>query len=169
MKNSQLSQPMKHSRKTITGREVFPGQNGEYTSDQLDHFGLKIPPNCWLYFPWFAKIETQMLRYWGIAREVAINTLSVYLLCNVFGMDLRVFFLAGLIKDEVNKETVNQPLKPLREYSYYRHLWRNSRSRYRQRKKTILGKGNKRTGQQDNSFIKGKLSLISIASLDEWN
>ena len=68
MRDSQLSQPMKHSRKAITGREVFLGQNGEYTNDQLNHFGLK-------------------------------------------------FFLAALIKDEVNKETVNQLLKPLREYS----------------------------------------------------
>ena len=52
----------------------------------------KLPAYGWLYFPWFAKMETQMLLYWGIAREVAITTLTVYLLCKFLGFILRILF-----------------------------------------------------------------------------
>ena len=47
LRDSQFSQLMKHSRKTITGREVFLGRNGKNYHHQLDHFGLKIPPYSW--------------------------------------------------------------------------------------------------------------------------
>ena len=40
--------------------------------------------------------RTQMLRYWGIAREVAITTLIVYPLCKVVGLILRIPFSAAL-------------------------------------------------------------------------
>ena len=50
LRDSQLSQLMKHTRKTITCRGVFVGQIGEYAHDQLDHFGLKVPPyNCYIF------------------------------------------------------------------------------------------------------------------------
>ena len=37
---------------------------------------LKVLPYSWLFSPWFAKMETQMLRYWERAGEVAITTLT---------------------------------------------------------------------------------------------
>ena len=70
-------------------------------------------------FSMFAKRETRILRDWGIAREVAITTLTVYLLGNNLGLTLRIFFATALIKNGTIKETILQPLNLLGEYSYY--------------------------------------------------
>ena len=100
MQESRLFKIMKHNRKTITGREVFLGQNGEYVHGQFDHFGLNVLSYSWLFFPWFAKMETQTLRYLERAGEVAITTLTLYLLCKNLGLTYfnvfsRVNFMRG--------------------------------------------------------------------------
>ena len=77
------------------------------------------------------KMKTEMLRFWKTAREVAITTLTVHLLCKTLGLSLCIFFSAALMKDGANKKALFQPLNPLGEYSYYRHLRRNSRRRYK--------------------------------------
>ena len=82
LRESQLSQLMKHNRKTITGKEVFLGHNLEYSHDQLGQFGFKTFNIQLVLFPWFVEMGTQMIRNWRTARE-AICMLTVYLLSKV--------------------------------------------------------------------------------------
>ena len=95
--DSHLSQLMKHSRKTIIGREAFLEKTGKMLMINWT-ICLKVSPYSWYCFPWFAKMETQVLRYVEIVREVAITTLTVYLLFQIIGLILRIFFFAALLR-----------------------------------------------------------------------
>ena len=54
-----------------------------------------------------------MPRYRRIAREVAISTLAVYLLCKILGFILLIFFSAPLIKDGADKKNGIPAVKPI--------------------------------------------------------
>ena len=100
-------------------------------------------------------METQKLRYRGIAKEFATTALTVYLLCKILGLILRIFFSTALIMDKTNEETVFRPLKPFGEYTYYRQLRRNSRSKIHSGKtKTMLVEGNKRAMHRTSGRIR---------------
>ena len=93
-----------------------------------------------------------------------------YLQGKNLGLILRIFFLAALIKDGANKETVFEPLKPIGDYSYYIYVRRNFRSRYRQEKEKqcLVRETNVQcSGQQYIVLINQKVSHLRIACLDE--
>ena len=57
LEECRLAQMYRHSRKTITGREVFLGPNGKYTNEELIDFNTYTSDLNWHEVPWIKPIE----------------------------------------------------------------------------------------------------------------
>ena len=66
---SKRAQRLRHSRKTITGREVFLGQGGLYEHDTLEYFNTDLKYNHqWHELLIFEYMGNEVKQIWHVAR-----------------------------------------------------------------------------------------------------
>ena len=77
---------LRHSRTTVTGREVYLGPRGEYGHAEYFHLNL---PSRQLDFSWsvlkcFENVKRETLFVWWIAREIVLSMLTSMLFGTLF-------------------------------------------------------------------------------------
>ena len=101
-KNHELSkraQRLRHSRKTITGREVFLGQGGLYEHETLEYFNTDWKYNHqWHELVTFEYLGSEVKQIWHLAREKTISLMTIfYWIKNhiLFGTCVRMYRSGG--------------------------------------------------------------------------
>ena len=115
-----------------------------------------------------------MVPNWAIARKKATTTLTIYHLCEILGLILHLYFYAALMTHDANKETNFKPFVSLGEYSYYRHLRKNTHTAGRHlqvKKKHCLARETnvQTTGYQEQNNQNQMISQFILKFLDESN
>ena len=84
---SKRAQRLTHSRKTITGREVFLGQGGLYEHEALEYFNTNLKYNHqWHELLIIEYLGSEVKQVWHVAREITISLMTNFL-------DLKSYFV----------------------------------------------------------------------------
>ena len=84
---SKRAQRLRHSRKTITGREVFLGQGGLYEHETLEYFNTDLKFNN----QWHEYLGNEVKQIWHVAREITINLMTNFIGSKIIFCLVRVF------------------------------------------------------------------------------
>ena len=90
LEESQLAQMYRHSRRTITGREVFLGPNGKYTHEQILDCNTYTGELNWHEVPWIKHIERNILKVWHSVRELTLTLMTLFFTAKILVMCLRI-------------------------------------------------------------------------------
>ena len=118
---SSRARALKHSRTTVTGRDVYLGPRGEYGHAEYFHLNL---PSRQLGFSWsvlkcFENVKRETLFVGWIAREIALSISTLVLFGTLFRFLYKLFFMIQLRKLGTTTRFASQPFNPFYEYNKY--------------------------------------------------
>ena len=112
---------IRHSRTTVTGREVYLGSKGTFSHETLFH--LNFPEHqigvSWTVLPWFQSVKKETLFFWLIAREIAVTILTISLIGMLVRLGFKIFFIIRLKRLGTKTRFALQPLNPFDEYNKF--------------------------------------------------
>ena len=77
---SKRAQRLRHSRKTITGTEVFLRQGGLYEHETLEYFNTDLKYNYqWRELLIFVYLGNEVKQIWHMAREITISLMTIFI------------------------------------------------------------------------------------------
>ena len=118
---SNRARSFRHSRTTVTGREVYLGSKGTYSHETL--FDLNFPEHqiefSWRVLPWFQSVKKETLFFWWIAREIAVTILTITLIGMLVRLGFKIFFIIRLKRLGTKTRFALQPLNPFYEYNKF--------------------------------------------------
>ena len=162
---SKRAQRLRHSRKTITGREVFLGQGGLYEHETLEYFNTDLKyDNQWPELLIFEYVGNEVKQIWHVAREIAISLLTIFIASKIIFCLVRVFLSIDMLRSGTNPVIALQPINPMGELGYFYHLKRRTKEKKVTRKKTV----ERCDGETNIVFIKAKKakSVPDIAEIE---
>ena len=113
---SKRTQRLRHSRKTITGREVFLGQGGLYEHYTLKHFNTDLKYNHqWQWLLIFEYLGSEVKQVWHVAREITISLMTIFIWLIIIFCLVRVFFSIDMLRSGTNPVIALQPINPMEE------------------------------------------------------
>ena len=135
----------RHSRRTITGREVFLGTNGKYTHEQLLHFNAYTSDLNWHDVPWIEPIKRNILTVWHLVRALTLTLMTIFLIAKILVICLRIILSTTLFLEGAQPRVALQSINPLIEPKY----------------KTVLKNQQLKQKQVSKKFVKTKVSELS--------
>ena len=118
---SSRAKVLKHSRTTVTGREVYSGPRREYA--HANYFLLNLPSKqlgfSWSVLKCFEGVKKETLFVWWIARDIAISMFSLMLFGTFSRFVHNMFFLIELKKLGTTTTFDSQHFNPFYEYNKY--------------------------------------------------
>ena len=150
---SKRAQRLRHSRKTITGREVFLGQGGLYEHETLEYFNTDLKYNHqWHELLIFKYQVSEVKQVWHVDREITTSLVTIFIGLKIIFCLVRVFFSIDMLRSGTNPVIAPQPINPMGELGYFHHLKQRTKEQKLTRKRTVeLCDGN-----NDIAFIKAK-------------
>ena len=134
---SKRVQRLRHSRKTITGREVFLGQGGLYEHETLEYFNTDLKYNHQrhelLIFEYLGNAVKQI---WHVAREMTISLITIFIGSKIIFCLVRVFLSIDMLRSGKNPVIALQPNNPMGELGYFHHLKQRTKEQILTRKRT---------------------------------
>ena len=118
LEESQLAQMYRHSRRTITGREVFLGPNGNHTHDQLLDLNAYTSDLNWHEVPWIKPLERNNLKIWQLVRELTLTLMTLFLIAKILVICLRRILSTTLFLEGAQPRVALQPINPLIDFNY---------------------------------------------------
>ena len=120
---SKRAQRLRHSRKTITGREVFLGQGGLYEHETLEYFTTDLK----YFIQWhelliFEYLGKEVKQIWHVAREITISLITIFIGSKIIFCLVRVFLSIDMLRSGTNPVITLQPINPMGELGYFHHL-----------------------------------------------
>ena len=89
---SKRAQRLRHSRKTITRREVFLEQGGLYEHETLEYFNTGLKYNHqWHELLIFEYLGNELKQIWHVARDITISLMTIFIGSKVIFCLVRVF------------------------------------------------------------------------------
>ena len=149
---SKRAQRLRHSRKTITGREVFLGQGGLYEHETLEYFNTDLKyNNQWHELLIFENLGNEVKHIWHVAREIALSLMTIcigskIIFCLVLSIDM--------LRSGTNPVIAQQPINPMGELGYFHHLKQRTKEQKVTRKMTV----ERCDGETNIVFIKAKIA-----------
>ena len=135
---SKRAQRLRHSRKTITGREVFLGQGGLYEHETLEYFNTDLKyNNQWHELLIFEYLGNEGKQIWHLARGITINLMTIFTGSKIIFCLVRVFFSIDMLRNGTNLVFALQPINPMGELSYFHHLKQRTKDKKLTRKRTV--------------------------------
>ena len=97
------AQRLRHSRKTITGREVFLGQGGLYGQETLEYFNTDLKyNNQWHELLIFEYLGNEVKQFWHVAREITISLMTIFIGSKIIFCLVRVFLSIDMQRSGTN-------------------------------------------------------------------
>ena len=119
---SKTAQKLRHSRKTITGREVSLGQWGLYEHETLDYLNMDSRYGHWwhelLILIYFC---SKMKQIWHVSREVTLSLMTILSGLKVIICVMRVFLSIDMLRCGSNHVLALQPVYPMVERCCFHH------------------------------------------------
>ena len=111
---SKTVQRLKHSRKTITGREVFLGQGCLYEHETLDYFNTDLKYNHqWHELPIFEYLGSEVNQIWHITTEITISLMTIFIGSKIIFCLVRVLLSIDMLRSDTNPVIALQPINPM--------------------------------------------------------
>ena len=157
---SKRARRLRHSRKTVTGREVFLGQGDLFEHETLEYFNTDWKSNQhWHELLIFEYLSSEVKQVCHVAREITISLMTIFIELKIIFCFVRVFFSIDMLRSGTNPVIALQPINPMGEIGYFHHLTQRTKEQKLTRKRTVqLCDGN-----TDIVFIKAKkLNLYQI-------
>ena len=112
---------IRHSRTTVTGREVYLGSKGTYSHETLFH--LNFPQHqigfSWGVLPWFQSVKKETLFFWWIAREIAVTILTITSIGRLVRLGFKIFFINRFKRLGTKTRFALQPLNLFYGYNKF--------------------------------------------------
>ena len=132
------AQKLGHSRKTITGREVFLGQGGLYEHETLVFFNTDLTYNQqWHELQILGNLVSEVKQIWHVARVMTISLMTIFIGSKVIYCLVRVFHSIGMLRSGINHVIALQPINPLGELVYFQHLTQRNKEQRLTGKRTV--------------------------------
>ena len=139
---SKRAQRLRHSRKTITGREVFLGQGGLYKHETLEYFNTDIKYNHqWHELLIFEYLGNEVKQIWHVAREITISLMTIFIGSKIKFCLVSVFLSMDMLRSGTNPVVALHPINPMRELCYFLHLKQRTKETKIDKKKDRLNGG----------------------------
>ena len=148
----------RHSRRTITEREVFLGPNGKYTHEQLLDFNTHTTDLNWHEVPWIKFIKRNILIVWHLVREWTLTLMTLFLTAKILVMFLRIILSTTLYLEGVQPRVALQPINALIEFNYITVLKNQQLIQKQVLKKVVETKVSEFSGTDKTVFEPGALS-----------
>ena len=145
LEESLLAQMYRHSRRTITEREVFLGPNEKHTHEQLLDFNTYPTDLNWHEVFWIKPIERNFLKVWHLARELTLTLMTLFLISKILVICLRIILSTTLFLEGAQPRVALQPINPLIEFNYI----------------TVLKNQQLKQKQISKKLVKTKVSMLS--------
>ena len=145
----------RHSRRTITGREVFLGPNGKYTHEQLLHFNAYTSDLNWHEVHWIKPIERNILKIWHLVRELTLTLMTLFLIAKILVTCLRIISSTRLFLEGAQPRVAIQPTNPLIELNYITVLKNQQLIQKQVSKKFVTTKVSELSGTDITDFEPG--------------
>ena len=134
---SKKAQRLRHSRKTITGREVFLVQ-GLYEHETLEYFNTDLKyNNQWLKLLIFEYLGNEVKLIWHVAREITISLTTIFIGSKIIFCLVRVFLSIDMLRIGTNPVIALQPINLMGELGYFHHLKQRTKEQKLTRKRTV--------------------------------
>ena len=135
---SKRAQRLRHSRKTITGREVFLGQGGLNEHEILQYFNTDLKNNDqWHELLSFEYLGNEVKQIWHVAREKTISLMTIFIGSKIIFCLVRVFLSIDMLRSGTNPVIALQPINPMGELDYFHHLKQRTKEQKLTRKRTV--------------------------------
>ena len=120
---SKSAQRLRHSRKPITGREVFLGQGGLYEHETLKCFNTDLKYNHQSHeLLIFEYLGTEVKQVWHVAREIAISLMTIFIGSKIIFCLVCVFLSIDMLRSGTKPVIALQPINTMVELGYFHHL-----------------------------------------------
>ena len=162
---SKRAQRLRHSRNTITGREVFLGQGGLYEHATLEYFNTDLKyNNQWHELLIFEYLGNEVKQIWHVAREIAISFMTIFIGSKIIFCLVRVFLSIDMLRSGTNPVIALPPINPMGELGYFHHLKQRTKDQKVTRKRTF----ERCDGETNIVVIKAKKakSVTDIAEIE---
>ena len=135
---SKRAQRLKHSRRTITGRDVFLGQGGLYEHENLEYFNTDLKyDHQWHELLIFECLRSEVKQVWHVAREITISLITIFIGLKIKFCLVRVFFSIDRLCSGTNPVIALQPINPMGEIDYFHHPKQRTKAQKLTRKITV--------------------------------
>ena len=135
---SKRAQRLRHSRKTITGREIFLGQGGLDEHKTLEYFNTDWKYNRqWHELLIFEYLGSEVKQVWSVASEITISLMTIFIGIKIIFCFVRVFFSIDMLRSGTNPVIALQPINPMGELVYFHHLKQRTKEQKLTRKRTV--------------------------------
>ena len=135
---SKTAQRLRHSRKTITGREVFLVQGGLYEHETLEYFNTDLNyNNQWHELLIFEYLGNEVKQIWHVAREITISLMTIFIGSKIIFCLVRVFLSIDMLRSGTNPVIALQPINPMGELGYCHYLEQRTKEQELTRKRTV--------------------------------
>ena len=135
---SRRAQRLRHSIKTITGREVFLRQEGLYEHETLEYFNTDLKYNHqWHELLIFEYLGSEVKQVWHVAREITISLMTTFIGSKIIFCLVRVFLSIEMLSGGTNPVIALQPINPMGELGYFHHLKQRTKEQKLTRKRTV--------------------------------
>ena len=132
---SKRAQRLRHSRRTITGRDVFLGQGGLYEHETLEYFNTDLKyNNQWHELLIFEYLGNEVKQIWHVAREI---TMTIFIRSKIIFCLVRVFLSIDMLRSGTNPAIALQPINPMGGLGYFHHLKQRTKEQKLTRKRTV--------------------------------
>ena len=122
---SKRAQRLRHSRKTITGREVevFLGQGGLSEHETLEYFNTDLKYNHqWHELLIFEYLGSEVKQVWHVARKITISLMTIFIGSKIIFCLVHVFLSIDMLGSSTNPVIALQHINPMGELGYFHHL-----------------------------------------------
>ena len=132
------AQRLRHSRKTVTGREVFLGQGGLYEHETLEYFNTDLKYNHqWHELLIFEYLGNEVKQIWHVAREIIIILMTIFIGSKIIFCLVCVFLSIYMLRSGTKPVIALQPINPIGELGYFHYLKQRAKEQKVTRKKTV--------------------------------
>ena len=133
---SKRAQRLRHSRKTIAGREIFLGQRGLYEHETLEYFNTDLKyKHHWHELLIFEYLAREVKQVWHVAREITISLITIFIGLKIIFSLVRVWY--DMLRSGTNPVIALQPTNPMGELIYFNHLKQRTKEQKLTRKRTV--------------------------------
>ena len=173
LEESRLAQMYRHSRKTITRREVFLGQNGKYSHEQLLDFNTYKSDSNWHQVFWIKPIGKNILKVWHLVRELTLTLMTLFLIAKILVICLRTILSTTLFLKGAQPRLALQPINPLMEPNYITVLKNQQLKQKQVSKKVVKTKvsdllGTDKTVFEPGAVIQEKTYLFQLENFSTF-
>ena len=138
LKLSKRAQRLRHSRKTITGREVFLGQGGFYEHETLEYFNTDLKYNHqWHELLIFEYLGNEVKQIWHVSRELTISLMAIFIGSKIIFCLVRVFLSIDMPRIGTNPVIALQASNPMGELGYFHYLKQRTKEQKLKGKRTV--------------------------------